>query len=282
MAAGEDVPPYGSLARPPADSPEKRNVEPLPRGKWTEDSVANNKGTVACVAGDCKQIDSAPFGTETHTAIVKTAKTCSDPLIRAVYWQDYYHQFESKAHFDNCAFEDSIRYIEELQQAVDAHVNTARTPDTDKLMFTLGQALHAIQDFYAHSDYIERMQARHARFRDVPIVAVWLEEGQSRLRELARDGLVSGVVWWGSPKYCTADTPTHSQLNKDEEGKGHGAEKTLWPNWSHFDAARRLAQEATEEFLRHAFRRWPILANKCGNAVVYVVAPESRKDPPQR
>lgn len=273
------VPAYESLV-PAMPSGQPRSTGPLPTRDLTEEA-ARNPEALACVAGDCKELDAAPFGTGTHSALVRGAKACSDPLISAVYWQDYFHQFESRAHFDNCAFDDTLAYVEELQRAVDDHIQTSRPIDVRKVMFTLGQALHAIQDFYAHSDYVERMQS-NARFGDVPILPVWTAEGRARVQELARSGMVSGVVWWGAPKYCKAGTATHGEMSKDHRDSGRGAQPTRWQHWSHFDAAHRLAQEASEAFLRYAFARWPEVGRACGNAMVYVVTPDARREPPSR
>lgn len=52
----------------------------------------------------------APFDTETHEKILKdlVTNTYVAQLRKALFVQDKVHQFESKAHFDNCDFDGSV------------------------------------------------------------------------------------------------------------------------------------------------------------------------------
>lgn len=277
------VPNYESLINYNSHDFDPTLKNKLPNKELTKNAIMQNPESVVCIRNDdkCESNANLPFGTPTHSQMVETATPCSEPLIRSVYWQDYFHQFESKAHFDNCAFTDGINYIAELTDAVDQHIKTSNKIDKDKVMFTLGQALHAIQDFYAHSNYVELMQKNHPNFRDVPILPIWLPEGRLKLDKLKEQGLISGQVWWSiTGKSCIGNTPTHAELAKDLENEGHGKDATIWPNWSNFEAARRLAAEATEAFLQFEFNRLPKLQQECGDKLIYIISQDKRSHPP--
>jgi hypothetical protein len=87
---------------PPAEVPDIRKVNP----------------PVLCV--DCDR----PFDTTTHKNVLEGL--VNNPYVgelrKALYLQDTYHQFQSKAHFDNCDFDSAAGYITELlDEAAKAH-----------------------------------------------------------------------------------------------------------------------------------------------------------------
>ncbi len=93
---------------------------------------------------------------------------CSRQLVQAIYLQDIGHFFDANAHFDNCTFDGSIDYIESLLGEADDLVKSAHThrdggqyrrggTAVAEAMTRLGQVLHAVQDFYAHSNYVDLM-----------------------------------------------------------------------------------------------------------------------------
>ena len=115
--------------------------------------------------GNCDQ----PFDTSTHKAVLEglVSNKYIGELRKALYVQDSYHQFESKAHFDNCAFSDSIEYIDGLLAEVDGHVRAAQTSKDSgdstaaeasllKAFFALGQALHGVAPACRHRADIGR------------------------------------------------------------------------------------------------------------------------------
>ena len=204
---------------------------------------------------------------------------CVRELNKAMYWQDTVHQFQSKAHFDNCAIEDGLSYIQELVSEAERHLQKStpvKKEDALKAAFALGQALHAIQDFYAHSNYVELMVEKHDTFDNVQIVPAWLDEGQESLLEMANNGLHSGSVWWGLPQYCPSTVPSHGTLAKDSAKTDAGSiiiDK--WEAMNQFQLARDLASQASLEFLQDMYARMP-LEPICGNNISFAVLTDNR------
>ena len=233
----------------------------------TPPDIRTTDAVLLCV--DCEQ----EFDPAEHEKILKGLLNNAyiGELRKALYWQDIVHQFQSKAHFDNCDFDSAIGYIDSLLSEVQEHVFAAQraqsTRDESALQaaargafFSIGQALHAIQDFYAHSNYVELTKHSVTRVTNLKVVAPWRHEGKARMTELRREGLVSGYVWWGFPQHCSSCSISHADLAKDSETTTSGQAKiSHLKNISQYGIARFLATEASQEFLRDAFKRWPLL-----------------------
>jgi hypothetical protein len=234
-----------------------------------------------------------PFDPSVLGAMTPQGAVCSEELNAAIYRQDVLHAFESKAHFDNCAFDDAAAYVDTLVGEARTRIarigptNTGEVPpELRAAMLAFGQALHAIQDFYAHSDYVEWIQQRSPAPGDeaaIPLVEFWTPPGRERLRDLARNGLVSGRVWWSVPGYCAPDAPTHADLAKDNAGTKAGARPSLFTHKltgqriSNHTVAFNLASRATREFLRWAGSKSPEIEKYCGPTVRYIV-PQDRRE----
>lgn len=209
-------------------------------------------------------------------------------LREAMYWQDTYHQFESRAHFDNCAFGESIQYVAELLKEVNDHVARAQSAidnerDADaegyakNAFFSLGQALHAVQDLYAHSNYVELMSRKYKKVTDIPILHPWAPQDVKSIGELKKNGLVSGYVFWGFPQSCAKGVPSHAKLAKDSSTMKAG--KIVIPhfeNLTQYKVALFLAKEASKDLIVHAFEQWPLLARMNGKYVAFEVFQERR------
>ena len=148
------------------------------------------------------------------------------------------HQVDSKRHFDNCCFAEGAAYIKDEWHKIEVETD----PLTETALIAFGRLLHTVQDFYAHSNWIELHQS------DDPI-PIW----DLNLNTLP-SGIVSGTWSIGYPKNCTSQAPHHSQLNKDdpesEEGRkvvaigpNHG--KTLFT--LAYDAAIRASSKQFEQ-----------------------------------
>ena len=222
--------------------------------------------------------DEGRFSPGNHEKINVRAETnlqCSRQLNYALYWQDFPHQFESKAHFDNCAFKLSINYIDSLTKLAAKDVQQGQK---NMAIFKIGQALHAIQDFYAHSNYVELMEKEFDNFDDVAVLPVWTSNGQEDLTGLVEKGLVSGYVFWGFPQQCKKGVPSHSELAKDNgSADGNGGKSTNWPGWTRFAVARELASQASRQFIRFTLLKHPALLEHCGTRFGYTVLNDSRK-----
>lgn len=194
-----------------------------------------------------------------------------DRLRWAVWNQDVWHQFQSTAHFDNCDFHGSVQYIHRLLDEVKNHAEGATATQSDparhnaKLAayFAMGQALHAIQDFYAHSNFVELQLKKlvekpisQSEFMDA-LVPWWYPGSESIIDDLVAKGLVSGHVWWGSPQRCAAGTLTHAQLAKDSNEKNGGTAAAF--GMTLHQVAYEMASRATQRFLEYVWEEWPVL-----------------------
>jgi hypothetical protein len=144
-------------------------------------------------------------------------------------------QSDSVLHFDNCTFALGVQRIQDLWQLIESdQVEVNRY-----LIF--GTMIHTVQDFYAHSNWIEL----HTDQRPVP---VW---------DLVLTSLPSGIVsgtYPDHPQECGPGAPTHAQLNKDSPNSEEGR-KTVpsGPNESEslYDLAFATAVGATKVQFAH-------------------------------
>jgi hypothetical protein len=220
--------------------------------------------TAVCVLCD------EPFDFDGHKTVMMglLSNPHVEQLRRAMYFQDIVHQFESKAHFDNCDFDGAIAYLAELWAETDGHVTAAkqagdaktREAAVGKAFFTLGQGLHAVQDFYAHSNYVDVQVKTATRATNIRVVRPWQSSDRSRIDALRGQGLVSGFVFWGFPQRCPGTTPSHADLAKDSpQTKSGRIVVASLENLTHYQIAVFLAREASKDYLEDAFRRWPLL-----------------------
>jgi hypothetical protein len=245
------------------------------------------KPTVVCIG--CPE----PFDTATHKKVLEGLVNNSyiGELRKALYLQDSLHQFESKAHFDNCDFDGAIAYIDSLIEEVNEHVNDAQKAKNagdyattkaavHEAFFAIGQALHAVQDFYAHSNYVELTEQSVNQVTDLEVIAPWRSEGKTRIKQLRQNGgkdLVSGYVFWGFPQLCPSGSISHADLAKDSETTTSGKIKVAkLQNLSQYRIAVYLAREASTEFLQDAFKRWPLLKELNGPNVAFDILLDRR------
>ncbi|TKB88261.1 MAG: hypothetical protein E8D43_00105 [Nitrospira sp.] len=262
---------------------DRTSAKPLPPSEEIPD-LSTVKPTIVC--GNCDQ----PFDPTTHKGILKglASNRYVGELRRALYWQDSYHQFESKVHFDNCDFDEAVGYVDSLLAEVDRHVVEAKVAhergdqaatETSalKAFFALGQALHGVQDFYAHTNYVEMSVDQARKSTDIVIVSPWTQSGKNRIKELESSGLVSGYVSWGFPKKCPNGTPTHADMAKDKATTPSGAVKVPHlENRSRYQISVQLARGASQELMDYAFRRWPLLKEVNGQYAAFEVLVDSR------
>ncbi len=241
--------------------------KPLPPPKTIPEFDYENAQAI-CV--NCGEPFDFPSHEEANAAILKSPYV--KQLRSAMYWQDTVHQFESKAHFDNCDFDGSFGYINALWSEVNAEVQGAQLDDkqdvedrVERAFLALGQILHAVQDFYAHTNYVEMNVGRVQNVTDLPVLRPWTSHGQEHIEELQQRGLISGYVFWGFPQKCPADTLTHGELAKDSGKTDSG--KVRIPhleNLSQHRIALFLAREASKNLLEAAFQQWPLLEKTNG------------------
>lgn len=257
--------------------------KPVPPPPNVPDLMAVNP-VVVCVGCD------EPFSTEGHKDVLAglLSNQYVAQLRKALYLQDSYHQFESKVHFDNCDFENGQAYIAELLEEADGHVKEAQKAKTahdatkmrksvEAAFFALGQALHGVQDFYAHSNYVELQTPKVKNVTDLEIISTWTANGHERILALQKEGLVSGYVWWGLPQKCPSGAMTHEKLAKDSAQTVSG--KRVVPhlsNLNQYKIAIFLAREGSLKFLTYAFKRWPLLKELNGENVAFELLVDRR------
>jgi hypothetical protein len=235
-------------------------------------------------------IDCMPFEPKAHAEMLQklVGNAYIGELRKALYMQDGAHQFESKAHFDNCDFDSSMAYIKTLLAEVGAKVdlakaaaekndNASKEKRVKEAFFALGQALHGTQDFYAHTNYVEMHVGAAKKVKDLKVVPVWTSAGVEQVNALVKTGLKSGYVFWGFPQKCPSDSPSHGKLAKDSETTVSGKVRIAHlQNTSQFTLAQALAQRASIDLVSHAFNQWPLLKEMNGENVAFEVLLENR------
>ena len=282
LSFGTSPPAWCQAANPPKPPPPPQTVPDLSTQPGT--TQPGSSVTILCVNCD------KPFGSAGHKEAMKNlvSNEYAKELRRALFYQDSVHQFESKAHFDNCDFEGATAYVESLLNEADEQVRIGQAAkarkDTaglvaagEKAFFSVGQALHAVQDFYAHSNYIELTKDSVKDATDIAVVPIWTPEGKAALRKLQQNGLVSGFVFWGVPQLCSAGAKSHADLAKDSEDTKSGKVRVAHlENLSQYRLAIVAARQASSDFLQYTFKRWPLLGELNGKYVAYEVLVDRR------
>lgn len=185
---------------------------------------------------------------------------------------------ENRYHFDDCNFSGTTRTIRDDQRAAVEFLNPANdTPETTlSAVLAFARSLHAIQDFYAHTNWVESEAvgliddslgewpelkpytvldsnlmvvqgappagtrvSRNTRGAYPASAAVEVRRGAERWR-----GLISGSVDYEPGEYCPAPVRmTHEQLNKDRTAT---AGRTL----QHEQAKALATTQTTHEWCR--------------------------------
>lgn len=267
---------------------------------WKDTKASTAQGETLCI-GVC---DSREFSIAGHKTVqadlwetTSHGAACSDALNEGLYAQDIREFYKAEAHFDNCAFEESLDYLQKLKTSAEDLMLSARNTyrqdrNPTKLLKNVknavreyGRALHIVQDFYAHTNYIDLLAAEHvvdnsptlvalrqrsATFSDKLALQIWTTEGAKSVGGLqSKAGLVSGTVFYETPRLnrCPSGSPTHGQLAKDAADKGNGASVTRWAGISHHQAAMTLAKKSTRDFIQDLEKVWPELAGACGKYI---------------
>jgi hypothetical protein len=177
-------------------------------------------------------------------------------------------------HFDDCNFSGGSAVIQKSQAEAVAQLNPSNiSPEADLLAIrAFARSLHAVQDFYAHTNWIELggEVLVDASLRAFPTLSPYSTIGSSgfvvlqgdkpKRAALSRDddaaypqnavvtvrldrrralGLISGTVDYEPGNFCPRSVAmTHDQLNKDKS--------TLVDRVQQYEAARSLAILQTE------------------------------------
>lgn len=150
------------------------------------------------------------------------------------------HQGENAFHVDNCAFAASSAYVAEQWRLIES----AGQPHDLGSVKALGRLLHAVQDFYAHSNWIELHQ-------NAATIPLWNLDPAS-----LPAGCYTGR-WNQGTSLCGPGTPHHDEMNKDAPGTPRGRVVVAsGPNRGKllFELAAEAATRATMRELTRYFR----------------------------
>ncbi|MEW5740864.1 MAG: HET-C-related protein [Myxococcota bacterium] len=262
------------------------------RGK--PDAGVSFPGLEAFSGGSILKLEQQPevygFDVTIHSGMLDNAAAsrCTDLVSWAQWRQDIFSYGDSAAHFDNCAWDESLALIQSLLAEVEQLIAEARLRKAagksyewmyDDGLHALGRAVHGIEDFYSHTNFIE-LNKDAAKESELMKLELWLPTARQAIEGLKTKGLVSGVYGGSNPKHCASNALTHEQLAKDNKKTATG--KRPFPaNWAngrnHHLVALDVARDAGGRFLQYAFKRWPELAQHCAPAMWHGVLFEERK-----
>lgn len=206
---------------------------------------------------------SKPFALSVHKKMVAELAgdnaRCTDILVSAQWQQDVLHQTLNAAHFDNCAFEEGMDYVQaQIREAHDQGRRyegeaSGREAALEKGLQAIGRALHAVQDFYSHSNYLELQDqnlARNTKLQDVPLPSFWSDAGRAEINQLLKKKRLHSGTWplpLKASKKCAKQT-SHGELAKDNADTKNGKRKvehhSSWGMNLH-EAAAALALRAS-------------------------------------
>jgi hypothetical protein len=176
------------------------------------------------------------------------------------------HQFAPERHFDNATgpgdictrWQDGVRTFLDRAVTYTGPADDRATVLTDRegALRSFGEMSHALQDFYAHSNWIElqfaagqspgKASALVAQECDAARLPAALQTGYFNLGN-GPDGCPStGPLGTGAPAPPAPFSACHEQLAKDHPDKGHGADKALDGRTFH-DIAVALATQSTTD-----------------------------------
>ncbi len=253
---------------------------PTPEVAFPGLSIDGRAGGLSLDESDGLSLGGAPFSVATHKWLTQELE-CSSALNAAHYRMDFLLVTVAAVHFDNCDFDGGIQHIQ--REIAQAKVS-ADAGDTEMALAHLGRALHTLQDFYAHSNYVELMELEHPDDKKaVRPLLLWTPDGQKKLVDLRKGGrLVSGVTFWGSLAVaagagCPAGTGSHDEIAKDSLKDVNGKASSP-PGWggTRYRAARDLAQAESIAFLRATVGSWPQLVDACGGAIAFATLLDGR------
>ncbi|AUX47750.1 hypothetical protein SOCE26_092740 [Sorangium cellulosum] len=250
---------------------------------------AGEAETAEALEESAEEFSTAP-GEANHEEITSTALSFLKPAVLTALKTgnvstDALLALSNAAHFDDCNFSGGAAFVAAKQaEAVRALGPSVLLPDGDAAaMLAFGHSLHALQDFYSHTNWVElggdvlvdqSLTAFPALtpYSVIPSTGFIVVQGaKPRQTAVARDadapypeyavvtvrkrrttayGLVSGTVDYEPGNYCPAPVAmTHEELNKDKTTVSGRTEQHL--------AAKSLAIRQT----RHEWCRLNQLAH---------------------
>lgn len=157
----------------------------------------------------------------------KIGQKCIDCAVEGNEGQDdVLNQPRTDFHFDGCDFNGGIKYICEQWSEIDRLIADDCEENICAIFKAWGRISHAVQDFYAHSNWVELGNKKIWNVESIP------------------EDLISGV-WVLSKFVCRIENktcPTHAVLVHDENDISKDE-----PGRPNFGKALRLAYKHTKE-----------------------------------
>lgn len=170
-----------------------------------DDSAASVQTETAALSGANHQSATSEALTGLYNAIAVRALASSS----TVGDTDAVAKYRSATHFDNCFWQEGIDWINQnrasaVKSAIAFHASQSDA-DRAKVFRALGFVLHATQDFYAHSNWIEKHNfGEICTFESRPpdwVSATYADAGDP-----------------GGEQHCPVGTLHHDLWNKDSQG----------------------------------------------------------------
>jgi RHS repeat-associated protein len=180
-------------------------------------------------------------------------------------------------HGDNNQIRGTIdRMKDRLKQIADMTCDGAGCACADQIFTLFGQVLHALQDLYSHSNYVETMDAARngmSRVGDIPIWDMGLAPGSTAN---IPNGIITGTYNW---PLDNAASPSHRELNKDSVDSQRGAQQNK-AGTTYFALAQDVATRATRALWNQVFNG---LSDACKEKIRKCCeqAPQPRIERPQ-
>ncbi|GIV45119.1 MAG: hypothetical protein KatS3mg035_2242 [Bacteroidia bacterium] len=128
--------------------------------------------------------------------------------------KDFLGNYDPKEHFDNMNYNDIVTNLNTIYNQMHHTVQNFKQGEINiqELGHRIGQNLHAIQDFYSHSNYIELYAQQYGQVEDLSSIPT-LEEVLSdtkyaEFRSILKEQLKTGI-------YPGQGEGSHRELNKD-------------------------------------------------------------------
>ncbi len=191
-------------------------------------------------------------------------------------------QGNSALHFDNENFSGGSQRLNNLKQQIITEMqkalNSSPMPTPYKIHEKLGTALHTVQDFYAHSNWVELQKQKNN-----PVLEINKEIGRGQISNVADEntqtcpkdpGTLSGeglkqlTSGYFNSLFSPCEYPPgikpgkclHGWSYRLPSGPCNGINKDN-PDRSGYDTARALAVKATEDYLDQILKEPPLKGN---------------------
>lgn len=207
------------------------------------DSAGESEGREASAVGESHQ----PFSLVYHQQVTQTAlagefsKGALTQVVQGNLSNDFAFAYDASYHVDNCGWTEAQSTLSALQDGV---LSALGARDEKRARLQFGQMLHIVQDFYAHSNWVEHHHG--------------VDPASMPLVVLIEDAPPSDWSWFSgtyidtnpTASNCPAGTPSHDDFNKDTPDSPEGSQSFGVGGTTNFDAALEVAARTTKEELR--------------------------------